>query len=180
VRAVRGRGTGDFHRAATRVKIILALSGLVFAMDQATKAAVIRSIPFHESIPVTSFFSLVHVQNTGAAFGIFQDSNKIFIVMTALILAFISLFYRRELTRSPATAWGVGLLWGGALGNLTDRIFRGGVVDFLDFFWKTLHWPAFNVADSAISTGIVLLAWASVRAPRPGSPESAPADSRSS
>jgi len=145
------------------------LALFLFAADQLSKAWVVGRLALHDVETFCPFFSLVHVQNTGAAFGILQDSNLFFIGITVLVLFLLTMAYDRFLGHGTLTEIGLGFLWGGALGNLMDRLLRGGVVDFLDFHWGAWHWPAFNVADAAICTGVFFLAISSFR------PSSAPA-----
>ena len=139
--------------------LILPLLILIVAMfDQLTKLMVIRNIPFQDSIVVIpGFFSVTHVYNTGAAFGMMHDSNGFFIILSAV--AFVGLIVmRRHFTGYLMTA-GWALLLSGILGNLTDRLRLGHVVDFLDFQFGSYHWPSFNVADSCIciAAGLFLL-----------------------
>lgn len=129
----------------------------VLFMDQLTKWVVQKHIPLYGFKPVWPVLNLVHVQNTGASFGMFQDSNRAFIVLSVLILVFLAVMHKKLAADGPLTTAGLACLWGGALGNLIDRIRVGAVVDFLDFFWGPRHWPAFNVADSAITVGVTLM-----------------------
>ena len=110
-----------------------ATAGGVFLLDQATKLLVRRAIPLNSGVTVAPFFSLTHVQNTGAAFGIAQDGNLFFIATTIIILTVLGFLHRRLAAQGRWTALGLPLLWGGALGNLVDRLRVGAVVDFLDF-----------------------------------------------
>jgi signal peptidase II len=136
---------------------IAAVAWVILILDQATKMLVVHEIPLHESISIAPFFSLTHVRNTGAAFGMFAGGNLFFIVISFVILAVLGVLHRSFLSQGMTAAWGLALVWGGAVGNLIDRLFRGSVVDFLDFFWGTWHWPAFNVADASICVGTGLL-----------------------
>jgi signal peptidase II len=142
------------------VKFILFLSLPLYVLDQCTKQLVLRSIsPYDARIVVPEFFSVVNVTNTGAAFGTFRGNNTFFIAISiiALVIVTVQLVQSRR-----ADAWRVvslALLLAGILGNLTDRLLYGHVIDFLLF---NLHiryadpWPAFNVADSCISIAVVL------------------------
>jgi signal peptidase II len=132
---------------------------LVFAGDQLTKAMVESSIPQHTVIPILPHcFNLVHVRNTGAAFGLFSDSPApwkiavLVVVSGALLLAVVGMVWRSRHLHW-GTAVGLALILGGALSNLFDRIRLGRVVDFLDVYWRAYHWPSFNLADSAIVVG---------------------------
>ncbi len=136
---------------------VFTLAAGILILDQSTKQMIIQSMPLNTTRPVLPFFSLTHVRNTGAAFGIFPDGNLFFIVAGFLILAGLVFFHKRLVSHSAFGAVGVSCLWGGALGNLVDRIKQGSVTDFLDFYAGRWHWPAFNVADSAICVGVFLL-----------------------
>lgn len=140
-------------------KLVNPLLILTIALfDQLTKAMVLRNIPFQGSITVIpGFFAVTHVYNTGAAFGMFHDSNLFFIMVS--IVAFIALVVARRHFSGTFMETGWILLLAGILGNLTDRILRGHVIDFLDFQFGSYHWPSFNVADSCIciAAGLFLL-----------------------
>jgi signal peptidase II len=139
--------------------LILFLLILIVAMfDQLTKLMVIRNIPFQDSIIVVpGFFSVTHVYNTGAAFGMMHDSNLFFIILSVTVFV-VLIVMRHHFTGYLMTA-GWALLISGILGNVTDRLRLGHVVDFLDFQCDTYHWPSFNVADSCIciAAGLFLL-----------------------
>ena len=140
-------------------RLILPLLILVVAMfDQLTKAMVIRNIPFGESITVIpGFFSVTHVYNTGAAFGMLHDSNRFFIILSSVVFAGLVVM-RKHFTGYVMLA-GWALLLSGILGNVADRLRLGHVVDFLDFQFGSYHWPSFNVDDSCIcvAAGLFLL-----------------------
>lgn len=138
--------------------LVPALAAGILLLDQITKSLVMRKMLLNDSIPLLPFFSLTYVRNTGAAFGILPGANAFFIVIMIVVLALLSLSHRKFARRDAWMATGLGLLWGGALGNLLDRIRFGSVTDFLDFYWRGWHWPVFNVADSAICVGIFFLA----------------------
>jgi signal peptidase II len=156
------------HRWPRRGWAILAgAAGLVFVLDQASKAWVMGRLDWGESwyiIPVLrGFFSLTLISNTGAAFGTLKDQGTLLSLLAIVVVAGI-LVYQRQLTAQQG--WlrlSLGLQLGGAAGNLADRLRLGYVVDFLDFYvidprGVSHHWPAFNVADSAIVLGVLLLA----------------------
>lgn len=132
---------------------------LILAMlDQLTKILVLRLIPFQESIPVIpGFFSLTHVYNTGAAFGMLHDSNMFFVLLATV--AFVALIVMKRHFQGGVMQAGWILLLAGIIGNVTDRLRLGHVVDFLDFQFGSYHWPSFNVADSCIciAAGLFLL-----------------------
>ena len=142
------------------MKLIFFLSLPLYALDQWTKQLVLRSISSEEPLIVISgFFHLVNVTNTGAAFGSFRNNNTFFIVISSIALLIVVVFLLRR--RSP-DVWrdvSLALLLAGILGNLTDRLLYGHVIDFLlfDLHIPYAHpWPAFNVADSCISIAVVL------------------------
>ncbi|RMG73551.1 MAG: signal peptidase II [Nitrospirae bacterium] len=127
---------------------------MIFLLDQATKFVVNAFLKTYESIVVLPFFQIVNVRNTGAAFGLFRGlGNGIFIALSLLAIVIVVAM----LLRSRDDHLAYSLILGGAMGNLTDRLLRGYVVDFLDFHLGSHHWPAFNVADSALTIGITLL-----------------------
>ncbi len=130
------------------------IAALVLFLDQLTKYIVVTYLKTYESIEILPVFQIVHVRNTGAAFGILRGlGNGVFIGITILAIMIIVVL----LFKSKDDHVAFSLILGGALGNLTDRLLRGYVVDFLDFHVGKFHWPAFNVADSALTFGIGLL-----------------------
>jgi signal peptidase II len=136
-----------------------ALAISVAAADQTIKAAVQALMYYGQSVPLTGFFNLVHVWNTGAAFSFLADAGGwqryFFIVITLGVSIVLVVMLRKP--RPRAEALGYSLILGGALGNGFDRVVRGYVVDSLDFYWRNWHWPAFNLADSGITLGVFLL-----------------------
>jgi len=156
---------------ATRNALVwLWLSGLVLALDQASKLAVIDSLTAYvDVIPLTSFFNLVHVHNTGAAFSLFADQpgwQRGFFVAVALVAASIILYLLRKTAGRRVFSAALALILGGAIGNVIDRILYGHVIDFLDIYVGGWHWPAFNIADSAITVGAALLIFDGMRKPQ--------------
>ncbi len=138
-----------------RLVVLLTVAG-----DQLTKSAIRAALRPTQSIPlIPSVLHLTYVQNTGAAFGLFQGYTGVFILLSVAVTAWILAVFLR--TRSPMprlTATGLALVLSGALGNLIDRVRFGYVVDFIDI----RIWPVFNVADSAITIGVGLLLWQSL------------------
>ncbi len=136
---------------------------LVIVLDRMSKWLVAGSINLHDSISVLpGFFRLTHVQNSGAAFGLFAESSSewkvaILILFSILALAVVSALLWKNSHSMTVTGVGLSLILGGAVGNLWDRLLTGHVVDFFDFYLGSYHWPAFNVADSAIVIGALLL-----------------------
>jgi signal peptidase II len=145
----------------TRYRTLTIISSVILALDQATKLYIDANFRLHESIPVIrGWFNLTYVRNKGAAFGIFADSAiRIPFFITVSIIAMLGiLWYIRRLRDDQKLAvFSLSLVFAGALGNLIDRIRLGEVIDFLDVYWQRHHWPAFNVADSAITVGVTLL-----------------------
>jgi len=110
-----------------------------------------------ESWPVfSSFFNLTHVRNTGAVWGWFQHQNEWLVLVSILVLVLIAIFHNYLVSGKGGYSVAIGLITGGIIGNLVDRVKFGWVTDFLDFYWKNSHWPSFNVADSAICVGVAL------------------------
>jgi len=134
------------------MKLLLSITLPLYLVDQVTKWLVLRFISTDEFVPVISgFFYLVRVHNTGAAFGMLKNNNLFFMVLASVALILVGVLARRGAFADAPSRVGAALLVSGVLGNLTDRILHGYVVDFLDVIlpWYG-HWPAFNVADSAI------------------------------
>lgn len=139
--------------------IILAL----LSIDQLTKALVARSILFQSSKSIIpGFFNLTHIRNRGAIFGFFSHSESrilfIFLTLVSLVALGLVIYYFFKTPSSQIIMKiSLSVILAGALGNLSDRVFRGYVIDFLDFHIKNWHWPSFNVADACITTGAFLL-----------------------
>jgi signal peptidase II len=138
--------------------------------DQATKWWILESIMQPPRvIPMTPFFNLVLTWNNGVSFGLFNNDNELNALILSLlaiaIVIFLILWLRKA--ENKRMAIGLGLIIGGALGNVIDRGIHGAVVDFLDFYINSYHWPAFNVADSCISIGAVILIFDSLFSPKP-------------
>ena len=154
----------EFLNPAMRKWLGLALA--VIVLDHLTKWWVSASLDYQEFIPVLPFFSLVRVHNTGAAFSFLADAGGwqrwFFIAVGIVATAIIVRLLKRHATE-VRLAFSLALVLGGALGNVIDRVVLGHVVDFLYFHYKSFAWPAFNVADSAITVGAALLIWDSLR-----------------
>ena len=135
---------------------------VVVLLDQATKLLVLAKIPLYHSIPVIEgFFNLTHIRNPGGAFGFMAAGsqgvrNLLFIGVSIVAMGLIVYFYRSTPKTYPYLASALAMIFGGAVGNLIDRLRFGEVVDFLDVYVGAYHWPAFNVADSAITVGITI------------------------
>jgi signal peptidase II len=152
-------------------RLWLVPSALVIALDQFTKHWIVQAFSFGEGSPVTSFFNLVLAHNTGAAFSFLAEAGgwqRLFFIVVASAASAVMLYLLRKHARQTLFGLALSLVLGGALGNLIDRIRWGYVVDFLDFYFGNYHWPAFNVADMAITGGVILLVWDSLRKPGAG------------
>ncbi|HZA55777.1 MAG TPA: signal peptidase II [Candidatus Udaeobacter sp.] len=132
----------------------------ILVADQLTKFIVDRTMPLNHSIPVIDgLFNLTYIRNTGAAFGILAGSAAAFrlpflLLFSLLAIGFIFMMLRRLPDREIGLITALSFILGGAVGNLIDRVLYGEVIDFLDFYWSTYHWPAFNLADSFITVGV--------------------------
>ncbi len=133
-------------------RLLLGLAIPAYVLDQATKAAILAWVPPGAEIPVfPGFFNIVHVHNTGAAFGMLQGANAFFTILSLAAFLVLAFLIRRGAFQDRLTRIGVALLLAGIAGNLTDRLLHGKVIDFLDFLLPLYgRWPAFNVADSCI------------------------------
>ena len=154
-----------------KYRILFALAVLVAAADQAAKALVTAYIPQYRPVPVIpGLFDLVHIHNRGAAFGFLNRPDiewQFWLFLGATAFALVAIFHlARHARHDPLLFSGLGLIFGGAIGNLVDRLRYRAVLDFLDFYIGDWHWPAFNVADAAICVGAVLTCIALYRTPR--------------
>jgi signal peptidase II len=153
-------------------RVLLGLAVAIFALDQLTKAWIAARLPFGTygeaggAIPVVrGFFYLVHQGNTGAAWSMFTGRSVLLAGLAAATLVAI-FFWRRALgLHGRAAQICFGLLCGGIVGNLTDRLVHGYVIDFIDLHFGSYVYPTFNIADSGICVGVVLYLWQSLRAP---------------
>jgi signal peptidase II len=144
----------------------LALAALIVAADQLAKYAAVQNLGLNQPIAVTPFFNLVLTYNSGAAFSFLSDAagwqRGLFIAIALAASAWIVSLLRKYPHQS-LFALALSLVLAGAVGNVIDRILIGAVIDFLDFHALGYHWPAFNVADSAITCGAALLIWDALR-----------------
>lgn len=154
----------DFLNPAMRKWLAVALA--VIVADHLTKFWVSSVLDYQEAVPVLPFFSLVLVYNTGAAFSFLADAGgwqRWFFIGVGIVATVVIVHLLQRNARDPRLALALALVLGGALGNVIDRVVLGHVVDFLYFHYRGLAWPAFNVADSAITVGAALLIWDSLR-----------------
>ncbi len=156
-------------------KLAGSIAAIVVVLDQATKLWIQQHMVLYTSrVVIPDFFNIVYVLNRGAAFGFLNRSDinwqtYFFFAATALAVMIIAHLLRMARNDDKLLIVGLGGILGGAVGNLIDRIKTGEVVDFLDFYWKSYHWPAFNVADIAIFLGSLGLLVAFYRMRRPSS-----------
>jgi signal peptidase II len=144
----------------------LGIAAIIVLLDQITKITITRLFTYGESLPVTSFFNLVLTYNKGAAFSFLAGESgwqRYFFTAIALgAVVFITYLLKRH-AGQRLFCWALALILGGAIGNVIDRIAYGHVIDFLDFHVNNWHWPAFNVADSAICVGAALFVFDELR-----------------
>jgi signal peptidase II len=147
--------------AIRRLQFVTAL--FIVLLDRLAKWTIAKDIPLHESVKlIPHFFYLTHVENRGAAFGLFAESPSqwkiaLLVLFSVVALVIVSALLWRNSHTMASTGIGLSLILGGAIGNLWDRVLNGRVVDFLLFYLGSYQWPAFNVADSAIVIGAGLL-----------------------
>ena len=143
----------------------IAVFGLIF--DQITKVYIDRTMQLYQSIPVVdNFFHITYVRNRGAAFSFLSQASwrLPFFIAVSLIAAIVIIIAFNKLREDQKLAQvSLAMIFSGAVGNLIDRVRLGEVIDFLEVFWRTYHWPAFNVADSLICIGVFLLAFDMLR-----------------
>jgi signal peptidase II len=146
------------------------VSGGVIVLDQLTKLWASSALVYGDPVAVIPFFNLTLLHNTGAAFSFLSEAGgwqRWFFALVALIISAVILLWLKRLPRDKVwLAVALALVLGGALGNVWDRITLGYVIDFLDIYYQGWHWPAFNIADSAISVGAVMLIIDSLRGER--------------
>ena len=144
----------------------LGIAAIVILLDQVSKIAITRTFHLGDSRPVTSFFNLVLTYNPGAAFSFLGDQNgwqRYFFTGIAIVAVGFILYLLRRHAGQRMFCWALALIMGGAIGNAIDRLLYGHVIDFLDFHFKAQHFPAFNVADSAICVGAALFIYDELR-----------------
>ena len=155
------------NKIIDRKKLIrlIIISVILVLLDQITKLIVLKTIPLYESINIIpDFFNLTHIHNSGGAFGFLSSYNSnlvtiFFLLVTIIAMCIVLNLYFITPNTHIMLSIGFALIFGGALGNFIDRLHYGIVIDFLDFYIGTAHWPAFNVADSAVSIGMVIFVY---------------------
>lgn len=143
---------------------LITMGLMLVVIDQLTKFYIDSNFVLYQSLEVISgYFNITYIRNSGVAFGILSGfkgivSQIIFIFISLIAISAIIIIYRGTDDKMIFSRISLSLILSGAIGNMIDRIFRGGeVIDFLDFHWKSYHWPAFNIADSCITIGVILL-----------------------
>lgn len=153
-------GKQTFSRASGSLLPWLAIAVIVILLDQITKVIIVGTMQLGDGHLVTSFFNIVRVHNTGAAFSFLAKAagwQRWFFIGLGLAAAVLIIWMLKRHSGQRMFSWALALVLGGAVGNVIDRVVHGYVVDFLDFHWSGYHFPAFNVADSAITVGAALL-----------------------
>ena len=147
-------------KSGAGVWLWLGVALVIFLLDQLTKIAIVGAFQLGESLPITSFFNLVRVHNAGAAFSFLADAGgwqRWFFTGLGTVAALVMVYLLCMHAGQSLFCLALSLLLGGAVGNVVDRVLYSHVIDFLDFYYGTWHFPAFNVADSAITMGACLL-----------------------
>jgi signal peptidase II len=151
----------DIIKTATLCLLVIAS---IIASDQLSKLWIRTHLAIGESLPLIGRLSLIHIRNTGSAFGLLANQTFLIIIISIAALLFILLFLRYLFPATTLSIVAIGLLMGGALGNLIDRLRFGSVTDFIYFrLWGNFHWPAFNIADASIVVGVCLLIYSFYR-----------------
>jgi signal peptidase II len=152
-----------------KTMLVFLIVGSIVVCDQITKWVIAHTLSLHESVPVfDSFFHITHERNTGAAFSLLAQApasfrQPFFLLTTVAAVAVLLVLLKRVDTSDTLTIIAIAGILGGALGNFIDRALYGEVIDFLLVHWRQYAWPAFNVADSCITIGVVSLLFASLR-----------------
>ena len=156
----KGKGARTGSRAGSGWLLWLGIAVLIVVLDQFTKVLVLGSFQYGDSLPITSFFNLVRVHNLGAAFSFLAGAGgwqRWFFTGLGIVAALVMVWLLRSHAGQRLFSSAISFILGGAVGNVIDRLLHGYVVDFLDFHWAGWHFPAFNVADCAITVGAGLL-----------------------
>jgi len=147
-----------------RVTLCLLVIALVSASDQLSKLWVRAHLELGEALSITDRLSFIYIGNTGSAFGLFANQTFLIIIISIAALLFTLLFLRYLSPATTLSIVSIGLIMGGAVGNLIDRLRFGYVTDFIYFrLWGNFHWPAFNIADAAITVGVFVLIYSFYR-----------------
>ena len=137
----------------------LSVTAVVYIADQITKALIVANLQPYQAVPASGLLRLTYVTNSGSAFGLLQGQTVFLILVSIIGVLGVLFYYRANGRESALLRYSLALLLGGALGNMTDRVFRGAVVDFISVqMWSDAHFPTFNIADSALTVGLIALA----------------------
>lgn len=151
-------------RQRRRLGLFLIVAALIVAFDQLSKLWIRAHLALGESLPLTDRLSLTYVGNTGSAFGLLANRTFLLIIIGIASLLIVLLFLRYLSQVTTLSMVSIGLIWGGAVGNFIDRLRFGYVTDFVNFrLWGDFYWPAFNVADTAITVGVIVLIYSFYR-----------------
>ena len=152
------RSSVSSDRQRRRLGLFLIAAALIVTFDQLSKLWIRAHLALGESLPITGRLSLIHIRNTGSAFGLLANQTFLIIIIGIASLLVVLLFLRYLSQVTTLSMVSIGLIWGGAVGNLIDRLRFGYVTDFIYFrLWGDFHWPAFNIADAAITVGVFVL-----------------------
>ena len=147
-----------------RLGLFLIVAGLIVTVDQLSKLWIRAHLALGESLPLTGRLSLTYVGNTGSAFGLLANRTILLIIIGVASLLIVLLFLRHLSQVTTLSMVSIGLIWGGAVGNFIDRVRFGYVTDFIYFrLWGDFYWPAFNIADAAITVGVFVLIYSFYR-----------------
>ena len=155
--------------APTPLHRYLIIASTVLVLDQVTKIAAQIYLPIASPVVINSYLNWFLIFNPGAAFSFLSQAGgwqRWFFTILGIAASVVILWFLRRNTADQKLSWALRLILGGAIGNVLDRIFYGAVVDFIDVHYETWHWPAFNLADSAISVGAVLIVWSELTRPK--------------
>lgn len=144
----------------------LGIAAILIVLDQISKIAITSTFSYGESVPVTSFFNLVLVYNKGAAFSFLASETgwqRHFFTVVGIGASLFIIYLLKKHAGQRLLSWALALILGGAIGNVIDRVLYGHVIDFLDVYVGSWHWPAFNIADSAICIGALLFVYDELR-----------------
>lgn len=156
----KGKGARTGGRSGSGWLLWIGIAALIVVVDQFTKVLILGRFQYGDSLPVTGFFNLVRVHNLGAAFSFLSDAGgwqRWFFTGLGTVATLVMLWLLRSHAGQRLFCSAISFILGGAVGNVIDRLLHGYVVDFLDFYWGRWHFPAFNVADCAITVGAGLL-----------------------
>lgn len=152
----------SYAKQLKKIYFITLVAVSVVAVDYISKQIILSTVPLYEGVRVLPFLRIVNIWNEGAAFGLFANlGNRFFIFLSFVAITCIIIYTMR--VKNRLELFSLSVIIGGAIGNLLDRIIHGKVIDFIDFYVGKWHWPAFNVADSALTVGVILFILSSLK-----------------